>query len=158
MAIWLATTTNLNPHTVTVVSMLFRTVLTLTPWLWETVAQERGLRWKQLSLPNGHTRTNLHTDTQVQQCCVTWDRSLKKGCLESRRESWYSRWDQSWVSRVGSASESCSPGVLTHSVLQDTLQYKLFYRHRLLSTRDICRHLKGVVWADTLISCREIIN
>lgn len=44
-----------------------------------------------------HTRTS--TDTQAQQCCVMWHRSLKKGCLESRRGSWLV--GSEWVVETG---------------------------------------------------------
>lgn len=56
------TSTNLNPHTVWVVSTSFRTASIVTPWLWETSARESTVRTSKLSSPtHAHTHTHPHT-------------------------------------------------------------------------------------------------
>lgn len=64
----LATITNVNPNTGTVVSMLFHTALTLTPRLWESLAPERAIwgesSWVCLSVRT-HERAQTHKHSNV---------------------------------------------------------------------------------------------
>lgn len=70
MAVW-RTLQMLNPHTVIAVSMLFHTALTLTPWLWETVAQGeqsevKAAEFAYLSIQmNTHMNPQRHTSTAM---------------------------------------------------------------------------------------------
>lgn len=59
----LATITNFDPHTVAVVSMLFHTALTLTPRLWETLAQQEQSEVKAAEFAYPCTRIDTHKHT-----------------------------------------------------------------------------------------------
>lgn len=61
----LATITNYDPHTVAVVSMLFHTASTLTPRLWETLAQREQSEVKAAEFAYPCTRIDTHKHTHM---------------------------------------------------------------------------------------------